>query len=88
MSEKFKVDHLSHFHTHQAFIAQGIIQKKPASGSQMLPLVLFDKKVAVFSKNSVILRYFWVKLSQKCPFFKDPGCCPKILDNTLSPKNH
>ena len=51
VSEKFKVDRLSHFHTRQAFITQGIIQKKPASGSRTLPLVLFDKKVAIFFKK-------------------------------------
>ena len=29
---------------------QGIIQKKLASGSRMLPLVIFDKKVPFFPK--------------------------------------
>ena len=55
----------------QAIIVQGIIQKKSASGSRTLPLVIFDKK-ALFSKNSVILQYF----CQKCPFLK-------ILDAVL-----
>ena len=51
------------------YIYQRIIQKKSASASQMLPLVIFDKKV-FFSKNSVILPYFQEKLSQKYPFLK------------------
>ena len=34
-----------------------------------LPLVIFDKKVP-FSKNSVILRYFGVKLREMCYFSK------------------
>ena len=53
---------------------QGIIQKKSASGSQMLPFVIFDKS-ALFAKSSVILihfcvisRHFLVKLHKKCPF--------------------
>ena len=54
---------------------QGIIQNQSASGSRMLPLVIFDKEV-LFSKNSVILQYFQEKLSQKCPFLK-------ILDAAL-----
>ena len=37
---------------------QGIIQKKSASGSRMLPFVIFDKKVPFFSENGVILTYF------------------------------
>ena len=57
-------------------IGQGIIQKKSASGSRTLPLVIFDKNGSSFSKNSVILRYFWVKLRPKCPFLK-------ILDAAL-----
>ena len=48
----------------------GIIQKKSAPGSWMLPLVIYDKKMSFFPKNSVILRYFWVKLRQKCPILK------------------
>ena len=59
-----------------------IIQKKLASVSRTLPLVIFDKKVP-FSKNSVILRYFGVKLREMC-FFKDFERCPKILDYTLN----
>ena len=62
---------------------QGTIQKKLPSSSPMLPLVIFDKK-ALFSKNSVTLRYFWVKVPKvpKVPFCKDSGCCLKILDYT------
>ena len=59
---------------------QGIIQKKSAPGSLTMPLVISDKK-ALFSKDNVVLRYFWVKLCQKC-LFKDSGHCPKILDYT------
>ena len=39
-----------------------------------LPFVIFDKKIALFAKSSVlrhfyvILRHFWVKLHKKCPF--------------------
>ena len=57
---------------------QGIVQRKSASGCRTLPLVMFDKKVLFFSKNSVILSYFWVKLSQKCPFWKILGAVLKI----------
>ena len=46
---------------------QGIIQKKSMSRTRTLPLVICDKTV-LFSKNSVILRYFMEKLRQKCPF--------------------
>ena len=56
---------------------QGIIQKKSVSSSRMLPLVIFDKKVPFFT-NSVILRYLWVKLCQKCPFFKIPDAALKF----------
>ena len=35
--------------------------KEISVGSQTLPFVVFDKKVSFFQKNSVILRYFWVK---------------------------
>ena len=34
---------------------QGIIQKKSVSGSRMLPLVIFDKKVSFFPK--IVLLY-------------------------------
>ena len=43
----------------------------------MLPLVRFDKKSSRFPRNSVILRYFWVKLRQKCPFLKIPDAALK-----------
>ena len=33
----------------------------------------------------IVLRYFMVKLHQKCPF-QDFGRCPKILDYTLYPQ--
>ena len=46
---------------------QGIIHKKSAPSRRTLPLEIFDKK-RPFSKNSFILRYFWVELHQKCPF--------------------
>ena len=61
---------------------QGIIQKKSASSSQMLPLIIFDKKTLFFQKQC----YFTVfpgKTKPKVPFFKDSGHCPKILDYTL-----
>ena len=57
---------------------QGIIQKKSASGSRTLPLVVFDKKVPFFQKNSIILRYLWVKLRQKCPFLRIPDIALKF----------
>ena len=44
----------------------------------MLPLVLFDRKYP-FSKNSVILRHFWVKLCQKCPFLQIPDAALKLF---------
>ena len=59
---------------------QGIIQRKSASGSRTLPLVIFDKKVPFFIKI-VVLRYFCAM--PKLPFFKESRCCPKILDYTL-----
>ena len=61
---------------------QGIIQKKSVPSRQMLPLAHLTKKCP-FSQNGIMLRYLWVKLSQKFPFLKDFGCCPKILDYTL-----
>ena len=42
-------------------------------------------KQCPFSENSFILRYFMVKLHQKC-HFQDFGCCPIILDCTLYPQ--
>ena len=51
----------------QSTMIQGIIQKKSASSNRTLPL--FDKK-ALFSKKSVILKYFREKLNQNCPFLK------------------
>ena len=57
---------------------QGIIQKKSASGSPMLPFVIFDKKVPFFPENGVILTYFWVTHCQKCPFLKIPDTAPKF----------
>ena len=68
---------------------QGIIQKKSVSGSQTLPLVIFDKK-ALFSQNSVILQYFQEKLSQKCPFLKilDAALKFKITLCILFPEMH
>ena len=59
------------------------------SGSQMLPFVKFDKK-ALFAKSiviarhlCVILRHFRVQLHKQCPFKKNSGCCPEILNYTL-----
>ena len=57
---------------------QGVIQKKSASGSHMLPFVIFDKKVPFFSENGVILTYFWVTHHQKCPFLKIPDATLKF----------
>ena len=57
---------------------QGIIQKKSTSGSRMLPLVIFVKKVPFFPKI-----VFVGKTMPEVPFFKDSGRCPKILDYTL-----
>ena len=61
---------------------QEIIQKKLASGSQMLPFVIFDKKCPFYQK----ICYFKLFLSKTMPkvtFLKDFGCCPKFLDYTL-----
>ena len=67
--------------------SQGIIQKKSASGSRTLPLVIFNitKKFPFFPKV-VLFKAFWVTLWKKCPFFEDSGRCPKILDYTLTVK--
>ena len=61
-------------------VSQGIIQKKSGSRSRTLPLVIFDKKVPFFLKIVLffILRYFWVKLRQKCPFLKIPDAALKF----------
>ena len=64
--------------------SQGIIQKKSASGCRTLPFITFNEKVSFFPK--IVLFYFKVflgKTTSKVPFFKDFGCCPKILDYTL-----
>ena len=60
-----------------------MIQKKSASGSWMLPLAIFDKKVPFFHKQ-YYFKVFLGKTSPKVPFFKDSGRCPKILDYTLN----
>ena len=60
---------------------QGIIQSKSASGSPMLPLVIFDKKRASFSKKLCYFKVFLGITSLKVPFLKDSWCCPKILDH-------
>ena len=59
----------------------GIIQKKSASGSWTLSLVIFDKKCP-FSKNC--FKVFLGKTMPKAPILKDYRQCPKILDYTLS----
>ena len=59
----------------QSTMIQGIIQKKSASSNRTLPL--FDKK-ALFSKKSVILKYFREKLNQNCPFLKILGVALKF----------
>ena len=56
---------------------QGIIQRKSASGSRTLPLVIFDKKVPFFIKI-VVLRYFCGKLCQNCSFLKNPDAGQKF----------
>ena len=55
--------------------AQGIIQKKSGSGSQMLPFVIFDKKVPFFQKWCYF-KVFLGNTSPKVTFFEDSGCCP------------
>ena len=52
----------------------GIIQKKSASGSRTLPLVIFDQSVP-FSQSSIILRHIWVKSA----LFEDSGRCSEGL---------
>ena len=55
---------------------QGIIQNQhPVVGH--CPLKYLTIK-CLFSKNSVILRYFCVKLWQKCPFSKIPDTVLKF----------
>ena len=41
-------------------------------------LFFYSKKSALFSKNSVILKYFWVKLHQKCHFLMIPDAALKF----------
>ena len=48
----------------------GIIQKKSAPGSQMLPFVIFDKKVSFFPKKRFIFKVFLGKTTTKKPFLK------------------
>ena len=62
---------------------QGIIQNKSASGSQMLPLVIFDKKSASFFPKFCYFKVFLRITSLKVPFLKDSWCCPEILDHKL-----
>ena len=71
-----------YFRKKQKSTSQGIFQKKSVSGSWMLPLVIFDKKVFFFPE--IVLFYGSPgKTTPKVPFFKDSGCCPKILDYAL-----
>ena len=51
-----------------------IIQKKSAYAA---PHNIWQKS-ALFPQNSVILRYFRVKLCQKCPFLKIPDAALKF----------
>ena len=57
----------------QYHLFTGIIQKKSASDSRALPILVFDEKKN-FQKNSVILRHFWVKLQgENDPFGRFPA---------------
>ena len=90
-------DSVKHYHEREAFsrrkdsvcpdsklfTSQGIFQKKSASSSQMLLLVIFDKKKCPFFQKQCCFKVFLCKTTPKVPFFKDSGCCPKILDYTL-----
>ena len=70
----------------------GIIQNKSMSGSQMLPIVKFDKKLSFLPKNSVILghfciilRHFKVKLHKKLSFLKIPDAALKFQITLWNP---
>ena len=62
------------------------------SGSQMLPIVKFDKKLSFLPKNSVILghfciilRHFKVKLHKKLSFLKIPDAALKFQITLWNP---